>query len=556
MSETDYEAALRLFFTEAEEGLQAMEHSLVRLEVHPDDDEAVAELFRAVHTLKGNASSLGFAPLAELAHGMEDVLERLRKRTLEVSPDLVTLLLRAVDGLGRLVPAAALRSEDLDTEGRALLSRLRTSLGSASVNGEAAPASLFADEAAVDGRNGWNGGGRTMRVDVDKLDRMLNLLGELTIARGRVNETLGRADDPRAREAFELHRHSDRLFTDLQELVTRARMVPVGPVFRQQLRGVRDIATARGKRARLIVEGADVEVDTSVIEHLRDPLTHMVRNALDHGIEPPDVREALGKDPCGVVTLRAVAEAGCIVIEVADDGKGLDRDRIAERARLSGLAPMPESLSDPELIRLVFEPGFSTAASVSDLSGRGVGMDVVRRNIESLRGTVGIESRPGRGTTVTIRLPLTLAIIDGFAVAVAGETYVIPMGAVSECLALPDHERSPRPSGILNLRGQALPYLRLRDHFGLPWSEHARESVVVTEHEGGALGLVVDALHGESQAVIKPLGRLLGNVPGISGCTILGNGRVALILDLPALWRKAVTDVDAGSVPAPGDKLC
>jgi two-component system chemotaxis sensor kinase CheA len=313
-------------------------------------------------------------------------------------------------------------------------------------------------------------------------------------------------------------------------------------VFRQQVRAVRDIATARGKRARLVVEGADVEVDMSVIEHLRDPLTHMIRNALDHGIEAPEAREVAGKDPCGTITLRALAEGGSIVIEIADDGRGLDRERIAEKARASGLAPNPESLSDPELMRLVLEPGFSTAGAVTDLSGRGVGMDVVRRNVEALRGSVGIESRPGRGATVTLRLPLTLAIIDGFAVGVGGETFVVPMDVVSECLALPEADGSPRRRGVVNLRGAALPYVRLRDHFALPAGPSARESVVVTRHEGGELGLVVDALYGESQAVIKPLSRLLGDLPGISGCTILGSGRVALILDLPALWRRAVAD--------------
>jgi two-component system chemotaxis sensor kinase CheA len=548
MSEIDHQAAVELFLAESEEGLQAMEHALVALEVHPADDEALATLFRAVHTLKGNAFALGFAPLSELAHAMEDVLDRLRKRSLDVSPDLVTLLLRAVDGLGRMVPALAAGVDETPADHRTLLAELAAYTGRRPARdaGEKRPAP---DDAFPDDRAGWNGRGRTLRVDVDKLDRILNLMGELTIARGRVSETLRLAEEPRAREALELHRHSDRLFTDLQDLVTRARMVPIGPVFRQQVRAVRDIATARGKRARLLVEGTDVEVDTSVIEHLRDPLTHMIRNALDHGIETPEAREVAGKDPCGTITLRARAEGGSIVIEVADDGRGLDRERIAEKARASGLAASPESLSDPELMRLVLEPGFSTARAVTDLSGRGVGMDVVRRNVEALRGSVGIESRSGLGATVTLRLPLTLAIIDGFAVGVGDETFVVPMNVVSECLALPEARRRRR--GVVNLRGVALPYLRLRDHFALPPAPSPRESVVVTRHEGGELGLVVDALYGESQAVIKPLSRLLGDVPGISGCTILGSGRVALILDLPALWRRAVLD-GAETTPTDG----
>jgi len=552
MSEIDRQEVLELFRTEADEGLEAMEHALVVLEANPYDDEALSTLFRAVHTLKGNAAALGFVPLTELAHAIEDILDRLRKRSLDVSPDLVTLLLRCVDGLGRMVPAAAAGNDEAPAEHRALLAELAARVGSGSARPEAERKGSLDHDAFFDDRNGWNRRGRTMRVDVDKLDRMLNLMGELTIARGRVAETLRLAEEPRAREALELHRHADRLFTDLQELVTRARMVPIGPVFRQQVRAVRDIATARGKRARLVVEGADVEVDTSVIEHLRDPLTHMIRNALDHGVETPEARAAAGKDPCGTITLRAWAEGGSIVIEVADDGRGLDRERIAEKARVLGLSASPESLSEPELLRLIFEPGFSTAGTVTDLSGRGVGMDVVRRNVEALRGTVGIESQPGQGATVTLRLPLTLAIIDGFAVLAGGETFVVPMDVVSECLALPAAGGRARRTGVINLRGAALPYVRLRDHFGLASSAATRESVVVTRHEGGELGLVVDALCGESQAVIKPLSRLVGNVPGISGCTILGSGRVALILDLPALWRRAVTD---GAETAPGCSL-
>ncbi len=321
----------------------------------------------------------------------------------------------------------------------------------------------------------------------------------------------------------------------------KLRMVPVGPTFRRYRRTVRDLAESHGKVTRLVTEGEDVEGDATVIEHLRDPLTHLVRNALDHGIEPPETRSMAGKDPCGLVTLAARHEAGTIVIELSDDGAGIDRERLLERARDSGIAPEGGDLSEREIERLIFEPGFTTAERVSDLSGRGVGMDVVRRNIEALRGSVNVESRAGEGTSIIIRLPLTLAIIDGLTVGVADETFFIPLETVVKSVELPlDERRRPGGRGVLNLRGTTLPWVRLRRLFRLAGSPPARENVVVVERRRGRLaGLVVDALQGQSQAVIKPLAKLFRGLPGISGSTILGNGRVALILDVPGLLHLA-----------------
>jgi two-component system chemotaxis sensor kinase CheA len=267
----------------------------------------------------------------------------------------------------------------------------------------------------------------------------------------------------------------------------------------------------------------------------------MIRNAVDHGIEPPHARKARGKDPCGRVTLRASHDAGSIVIQVADDGAGLDRKRIIERAMSLGIVAEPEKLPDAEIYGLIFEPGFSTAETVTDLSGRGVGMDVVRRNVDALRGSVAIDSRPGEGTTITIRLPLTLAIIEGFGVGVGDETYVIPLEAVLECVELPAQEQHQgNGHGVLYLRGRVLPYLRLRKLFALGDRAPSRENVVIVQHGDGQAGIAVDVLYGASQAVIKPLGELFEGLPGIAGSTILGNGRIALILDVPSLLRQAV----------------
>jgi two-component system chemotaxis sensor kinase CheA len=289
-----------------------------------------------------------------------------------------------------------------------------------------------------------------------------------------------------------------------------------------------------------VLEGEDAEVDTSVAQHLRDPLTHMLRNAVDHGIETPDVRRRKGKDPVGTVTLSARHEGGGIVVRMTDDGAGLDRARILARARSRGMVRDGETPADADLLRLVLEPGFSTAEAVTDLSGRGVGLDVVRRSVEALRGSVSLESRPGEGTTLTLRLPLTLALIEGFSVGVADETYVVPLESVVECLELPADRHEADAAGVLSLRGEPLPFLRLREFLAVPGAAPTRESVVVIRHDSGRAGVVVDALHGGGQAVIKPLGRVLRDVPGVSGSTILGNGRVGLILDVPVLLRQAV----------------
>jgi len=382
---------------------------------------------------------------------------------------------------------------------------------------------------------------KTLRVDIERLDRLLNLTGELVISRGRLRQVLESGTGAELAAALEVHGETERLYVDLQELVMQIRMVSVGPTLRRYARTVRDLAEAHGKQAHLVLEGEEVEVDTKVVEHIQDPLTHMIRNALDHGIEPPEVRKASGKNPCGQLVLRAYHDAGSVVIQLADDGAGFDRERIVERARSLGNVAEPERLTEQDLYRLAMEPGFSTAETVTDLSGRGVGMDVVRRNIEALRGSVGIESRRGEGTTITIRLPLTLAIIDGFVVGVGEETYVMAMDAVVECLELSQEERRhPDGRGVINLRGEPLPYLQLQSLFGLRGTAAKRQHVVVVQHNGFRAGLAVDVLHGASQTVIKHLGTLFQGLSGISGSAILGTGRVALILDVPTLLRELV----------------
>ncbi|HEX7191697.1 MAG TPA: chemotaxis protein CheA [Thermoanaerobaculia bacterium] len=495
MSEIDLNELMTTFVEEAAEDIAALESGLLALEVAPDNAEVKQELLRRAHTIKGNASCVGLTSVTTFAHAYEELLERINENAMQADPAVVTLLLSGIDTFRRLI---------------------------------AAPSGGGAQRTAA----------RSLRVASEKLDRMLDLTGEITIARGRVQQLLVSGE---YESAIEVERQVGILETELQELIMRARMVPVGPLFRSYTRTVRDTASTHGKSAQLVTIGDDVEVDTTAVEMLRDPLTHMIRNAIDHGIELPEQRTAHGKPAEGTITLAAHHEAGWVVIRVSDDGAGIrvDGDRLEK----------------------IFEPGFTTSESVTDLSGRGVGMDVVRRAVESLRGTIEVETSLAKGTTFTIRIPLTLAVIDGFRVTASSESFIVPMDHVVECIELPAGERSDDPSGVLLLREEIVPYVRLRNLFalegrtpssaqprdsaaiaaqadeGVRRSKNLRENVLIIRHGSAKAGLVVDELHGSGQAVIKPLGNYFGEVSGIAGSSILGNGQVALILDTPAILR-------------------
>jgi two-component system chemotaxis sensor kinase CheA len=538
--EIDLKAILHAHLVESEERLGQMEEALIALEAHPQDEKLLEAIFRHVHTLKGNSASLGLSKATEFAHAFEELLQRFRNGTLPVTRDRITLLLRSVDALRQITPEAIAGIDELRPDYVTLLKRL---VNRESPGAENEPAPVTSDLgrcAEPFGRRReafqvWMDRPGTIRVDVQKLDRMINLAGEIVIAQGRLRQVL-ETQMHREGEPLEAQAQLERLSMDLQEQIMKARMVPIGPIFRQYVRMVRDVAQGSGKLARLATNGEDVEIDLSVVEHLRDPLTHMIRNALGHGIETPEVRQARGKDPCGLITLRASHDGASIIIQLTDDGAGLNRERLIERARSLGMLSKSEELPDQNLYGLIFEPGFSTAETITDLSGRGVGMDVVRRNIEALRGSVAVESRAGKGTIFTIRLPLTLAIIDGFGVGVGDETYVLPLHSVLECLELSAEERQRRIAfGVINLRGEPLPYLRLRDWFQLGGPLPARENVVVVELNHARAGLAVDVLYGPRQTVIKPLGKQFQGPPCIAGSAILGNGRVALILDISRL---------------------
>lgn len=374
-----------------------------------------------------------------------------------------------------------------------------------------------------------------LRVDADKLDKLVALVGELVIAGEAASVMASRVGREELTEALSVLTH---LIEDMRESAMQMRMVQIGATFNRFQRVVRDVSRELGKDIRLVTIGDDTELDKSVVEKIGDPLMHLVRNSIDHGIESAQRRFAAGKPEEGRVTLSAHHEANHIVIRISDDGGGLNTQRILEKAIERKLVPANQTLTDLEIHQLIFEPGFSTADQVTALSGRGVGMDVVRRNIQALRGDVGVQSTAGQGCVFTIRLPLTLAIIDGFRVGIEDSHFVIPLDMVEECIQFEGNRGS---CNYVSLRGEMLPYVRLHDVFGFaPAQADVAQNVVVVKYAGQKVGIVVERLYGEMKAVIKPLGVMFQGIEGLSGSTLLGGGEIAVILDIPSLIHNII----------------
>ncbi len=503
----DRAALIAIFLATVDDTFAEVEESLVLLETSPRDAELLRTALRGLHTLKGNAASIAFDEIAQIAHTLEEPLAAARDGTVRITPRLVSFLLGGLDMLRDLVRAGAAEA------------------------GEASRADP-AHSAPHDAASG-------IRVSPERADRMLTLVSELAIARVQIEERAERRGQDRAslEDALQRYRDSERLHVELEDLVMGLRAVPLEPALRTYARAVRDAATRSGKHARLVVDAAGVELDGTILDRLRDPLLHAVRNAVDHGIEPENERLARGKDATGVVTLRARHDAGSVVVVIEDDGRGFDRARILERARERGATPL-DSLSDEDVFRLVFETGFSTADVVTDLSGRGVGMDVVARSVRALRGRLDVANRPEGGARVTIRLPLTLAIIEGFTVDAGGEQFIIPSATVDEFIDARTLDGARIAQGLVRWRGAAVPFLPLASLFALGDARSADE-VVVVQHGGGRAALAVDAIHGSRRIVIKPLAGPAKAPDGIAGGTIVGSGRVAFVLDVPSILRWA-----------------
>jgi two-component system chemotaxis sensor kinase CheA len=369
-----------------------------------------------------------------------------------------------------------------------------------------------------------------VRVPAERLDELMDRVGELVIAQSRLSQLAGASSDIALRSVSE---EIERLSGELRDTMMVLRMVPVATLFSRFRRLTHDLARETGKVIELVTEGESTEVDKTVIERLADPLVHLVRNSIDHGLEGPDERLAAGKSETGTVTLAARQAGGEVIISIKDDGRGINRERVRAKAESSGLIVPGQSLSDSELLHLIFAPGFSTAATITNLSGRGVGMDVVKKTVEALRGAIDIVSRPGEGSEVSLRIPLTLAIIDGLLVRVGTGSYVIPLSAVEECLELSlEEDLRSRGRSFISLRDSLVPFLRLRDLFRTGTKPDVHQKVVVISTGTERVGLVVDQIIGDHQTVIKSMSKLHNDVATFSGATILGDGGVALILDV------------------------
>jgi two-component system, chemotaxis family, sensor kinase CheA len=638
-----------LFLTESREHIAAVNKALLELErdaTGPGAAPAVASIFRGVHTIKGMGATMGYAIVAELAHELETVLDRIRRGDLAINVAIMDVLFRATDVLEKAVEAAvagrdgqvvatelvttlhalgvpaprrssggwtaaaptgagtlirirlapdtplrgvrafiivkSLRAigevtstepplEDIEADGFETDFAVRVVTTSPAAEIErtirkagdvvfvridepqrvsaparaprpSAPVTLEAMTATVPAPSGETksvvGQARHVRIDVRRLDTLMNLIGELLIARGRLTQLAGEIGDLALEETVT---QSSRLIAELRDEITASRMVPVSHVFDRFPRVVRDAARAVGKQIDFVVDGKGIELDRSMLDEIGDSIVHLLRNSIDHGIEPPDVRTAAGKSATGRLVLSAARDRSAVVIKVSDDGKGIDRERVLARAKRDGLVDANRTdLTEDELLRLLARPGFSTVDKVTDLSGRGVGVDAVYTRVRALGGAMDIRSVPGQGTTMVLRLPLTLAIMRALLVRVSAEIYAIPLAHVSETIELhPDVLRTVKGREVLLARDEVLPLMRLRDLVGLPAyqapSEIALEHVVVIDLGDRRAGLVIDELTGQEEIVVKQYDAVRDGLPFFGGATLLGDGTPSLIVDVSSL---------------------
>jgi two-component system chemotaxis sensor kinase CheA len=549
------------FISDAREQLEHIEQGALALEKDGHDAEGIHTLFRAFHTFKGNAGFLELTAVSSLAHMLESLLEGARENRLQINSVIIEIILKSRDTLQRFIdeiqaqitgkkprqivhlPTAALKAAVkfmLDGEMPASAVEPKSSPPAAKA---AEPAEAESDDEGPVARPGaanYVSGTalHAVKVSTSKLDGLVDLAGELLIAQSLIVQSISAPQVSRHTVARNLDQLS-RISKELQRTAMSMRMVPIRAMLQKMQRLARDLAAKQKKSVQLLLEGEETEVDRTVAEKLSDPLMHMISNAIDHGFELPDTRVAKGKPSTGTIFIRAYHKSGNIIIEVGDDGMGLNHERIKEKAIKLGLHKPGAPIDDKDLQSMILRPGFSTASTVTNTSGRGVGMDVVYKNVTHLRGKIEIKSMPGQGTTFTLRLPLTLAIIDGLIIGVGGQRYVLPTLSVGESF----HPKSCRitslPGGaeVVEMRKELIPLLRLRDHFQLKdIPAPATEGImIVIESDGKKRCLLADELIGKQEIVIKNLGEVFQTDPMVSGGAILGNGCVGLILDPGAL---------------------
>jgi len=601
------------FLVETREILEQLDLDLVELEKEPDDAELLNKIFRAFHTVKGTSGFLGLTRLMELTHNAEDLLNKLRKGELKLNSYIMDGILQAYDSMKALVDVIESElNEDFDITGVvSFLTQILENKGiehPAAAPAEAAPVAKAQEEAAPveatetsedeevdpenaefetvsvgpaavtvpaqsivesnktaeaaagdggkasrqalkDARHDAPKGENTIRVDVQRLDDLLNLVSELVLGRNRLAQVYTEASmtyegTPLVRDLSDASRQIDLMTTELQLAVMKTRMIKIGKVFNKFPRVVRDLAKETGKEVELLIHGEDTELDKTLIEEINDPLVHLVRNSIDHGVESPEKRVAAGKPRIGKVMLYAEHEGNNIIIMIEDDGAGIDSVKICEKAISKGLITRDRAkeLSQPDIYNLLFLPGFSTAEKVTNISGRGVGLDVVKTNVSKLRGVINIESEPGRGTKFIIKLPLTLAIIQGLLVSIGKETVVIPLNSVIEVIRL--HKKqiySIKGKEVIKLRNEVLPLFdvgKILYRYGNHKEENLWQYIVIVGVAEKKFGVKVDFLIGQKEVVIKSLGSYLGTIKGIAGSTIMGDGKVVMILDLAEILHQ------------------
>lgn len=563
MNNDDMQELVQDFLVETNEIIENLDHDLVELESNQNDLELLNKIFRGAHTMKGSSSFLGFNKLAELTHHAEDILNKLRKGEMVVTREIMDTLLEFVDKTKQIISdiengtdttdcSSVIENLKLASEGK--LTAIVKAAPVAQVPQAAQPAQAPApqpkaapkQEAAKPTHQATQVE-QTIRVDVSRLDSLVNLVGELVLSRNMLSQIAGELENK-----FENEYLVEQLLvatnaigmntTELQLAIMKTRMIAIGKVFNKFPRVVRDIARDTGKEIELIISGEETELDKQVIESIGDPLLHMIRNSCDHGVETPEVRLSKGKPRMGTVNLSAYHEGNHVVIEIKDDGAGMDPDKLKRKAIEKGVITVDEAnnMDDKQAFSLIFKAGFSTAEKITNISGRGVGMDVVRTNIEKLNGIITIDSKINEGSTFYLKLPLTLAIIQALLVEVAGETFAIPLASVVETVRITNEEiHSFEGSEVLKLRDRVLSLIRLDEAFALDELEQDEIYVVVVALAEKQLGFIVDKLIGQEEIVIKSLGDYLGGNPGIAGATITGDGRVRLILDVAGVIEVA-----------------
>jgi len=537
------------FVSEAGELLESLDNDLLTLELEADDDEYVNTVFRAFHTLKGNSGLMGLDAMSSIAHKSEDLLGLLREKKVTVSSDIVDTLLSSVDFMRGIVEEVE-NHQIIPHDATELETRLLTLSGVKVAPSKKSTVTKAEGAKPAPRPTARKKAESTIRVDVERLDKLMNQAGELVLEKNRLiqlSQSLNQLYNG-VKEVSDLDSLNNSLgmvTTEIQESVMQMRMLPVSNVFRKFPRMIRDLAKENNKEVELVINGEETELDRSVIEGIGDPLVHLLRNAIDHGLEDGDTREKTGKSRIGTVHLSAFQEGNYVVIELKDDGKGIDPDYIGRKAIEKNVMSEEEikKLSEKEVINLVFRPGFSTAKVVTDVSGRGVGMDVVHSNISKLNGSVDIRSEVGKGTVFTIKIPLTLTIQTGMVVKICNETYIIPLANILETMKLQeDVLNTVQGKEIIKFRDSVLPIVRLDNWYNIHSNtdEERVQFIIVIAVSDRRFGLVVSELIGQEETVVKPLGDTLGKVPGIAGATIRGDGSICLIVDTQELAENLI----------------